>query len=200
MMSFQEIGDRIKARRLEMGISGRELARRTGLSASFISQIERGKTKISIESLRLIAENMEVSFLYLLADESNPADSQLSAEAPPSPALDSGVVRAANRPQLTFPDLGVTYELLSRDFSRQMEALHGRLAPGTENIARRLRVPTEEFIYVVSGALIVGLQTGNHQLHAGDAIYFDGQDLLRLSCGSQTEEAVWISVITPPAL
>ena len=38
-----ELGERVRKRRLELDITARELARRSGLSASFISQVERGK-------------------------------------------------------------------------------------------------------------------------------------------------------------
>ncbi len=200
-MTYEEIGQRIKKRRLEMDITARELARRTDLSASFISQLERGKTKVSLESLRTIAEQLDVSFLTFLSEEPHIPLTE------PVPAANSGrkpegydpVVRADARPKLTFPDSGVSYELLTRDLSRSMEALYGRLSPGTGNIARRLRMPTEEFIYVISGSLLVGLKSGDHTLHAGDTIYFEGEELVQLVCASEDEDAVWLSVITPPA-
>ncbi len=194
-MSYDEIGLRIKKRRLEMDITARELARRTDLSASFISQLERGKSKVSLESLRLIAEQLDVSILTFLSE---------SEDTPPpkSPQKPSGydpVVRADKRPQLTFPDSGLSYELLTRDLSRSMEAIVGCLSPGAGNIVRRLRMPTEEFIYVISGSLLVGLKSGEYTLHAGDTIYFEGDELLQLICVSENEDAVWLSVITPPA-
>jgi transcriptional regulator with XRE-family HTH domain len=198
-MTYATIGQRIKQRRLEMGLSGRELARRTGLSASFVSQVERGKTRISLESLRLVAETLDVSLLHFLAEEPPSSDAPPSEAPAAKPQRYEAVVRAGGRPQLTFPDSGVTYELLTRDLSRQMEALCGRLAPGTGNVARRLRAPTEEFIYVLSGALTVGLTSGAYRLNPGDAIYFEGHELEQLACAAEDEEAVWISVITPPA-
>ncbi|KAA3654783.1 MAG: XRE family transcriptional regulator, partial [Chloroflexi bacterium] len=191
-MSYDAIGERIKVRRLEIGLTGRELARRTGLSASFISQLERGKTKISLESLRLIAENLEVSILHFLSEELPAPESQPNQETVLLPKIRDSVVRVDNRPQLTFPDSGVCYELLARDLSRKMEAMCGRLSPGTGNVARRLRLPTEEFIYVLSGSLIVGLQSGEHCLNPNDTIYFEGHDLVKLVCVSADEDAVWI--------
>jgi transcriptional regulator with XRE-family HTH domain len=198
-MSYDAIGEQIKKRRLEIGMTGRELARRTGLSASFISQLERGKTKVSLETLRLIAEHLEVSLMHFLSEEPPTLDGESNQEVASLPKIRDSVVRVANRPKLTFPDSGVCYELLARDLSRKMEAMCGRLAPGTGNVARRLRVPTEEFIYVISGSLTVGLRSGEHCLNPGDTIYFEGDDLMQLACASENEEAVWISVITPPA-
>ena len=198
-MTYDAIGEQIKQRRLEMGLTGRELARRTGLSPSFISQLERGKTKVSLETLRLIAEQLDVSLLHFLSEEPPAFAAPSDMETAPFPKIREAVVRVEHRPQLTFPDAGVTYELLARDLSRKMEAMCGRLAPGTGNVARRLRVPTEEFIYVLSGSLVIGLRSGEYQLNPGDTISFEGADLVRLSCASEDEDAVWISVITPPA-
>lgn len=189
------LGHRIQVRRKQAGQSLRELAAQTDLTASFISQVERGQTNPSIDSLRRIAEALQVSILYFLSDHSEPRP---KSRAPKNKSLTYiPVVRAPSRPQLTLPVSGVTYELLTPDLARKMEALCGRLAPGTGNVARRLREPTEEFIYVLAGALCVGLDSGEHTLHPGDSIYFSGTTLQKLACASN-EDAVWISVITPP--
>jgi len=45
------IGDRLRAERTKAGISQRELARRLGLSASLISQLESGLSKPSVGTL-----------------------------------------------------------------------------------------------------------------------------------------------------
>lgn len=193
-----ELGERVKKRRLELGMTARELARRTGLSASFISQVERGKTNVSLESLRLIAEQLDASILHFLSD-TPPAPFPRAAPKNDLPELNSSIIQITDRPTLTFPDLGVCYELLTRDLSRKMEAICGRLAPGTGNVARRLSIPTEEIIYILSGSLIVGLGSERYQLNPGDTIYFEGYDLTELMCASEDEDAVWISVITPPA-
>jgi quercetin dioxygenase-like cupin family protein len=92
----------------------------------------------------------------------------------------------------------VEYELLVPDLSAGLEAVMGRLAPGTGNVARRLREPTEEFIYVLSGTLLVGLDQDEHILNAGDSIFFKGETLTKLACGSEDHDVAWISVITPP--
>ena len=202
-MTYEATGRQIKKRRLELDISARELARRTGLSASFISQLERGKTKVSLESLRLIAEQLDVSIMYFLSDEptasTQAVESAASTESETRPREYDPVVRADSRPKLTFPDSGVSYQLLTADLSRSMESICGRLAPGTGNIARRLRMSTEEFIYIISGSLLVGLTSGEYILHPGDTIYIEGDELMQLICASEDEDAVWLSVITPPA-
>ena len=88
--------------------------------------------------------------------------------------------------------------MLVTDLTRDMEPFLGRLSPGTENVARRLRKPTEEFLFVLAGKLLVGLEENEYILNPGDSIYFEGYDLQKLACASETEDAAWISVITPP--
>jgi quercetin dioxygenase-like cupin family protein len=79
-----------------------------------------------------------------------------------------------------------------------MEPIFGRLSPGTGNVARRLRKPTEEFIFVLVGKLLIGVGEEEYILNAGDSIYFEGYDLQKLACASEAEDVIWISVITPP--
>jgi transcriptional regulator with XRE-family HTH domain len=193
-----QLGTRLKERRQVLGLSLRELARKTDLTASFLSQVERGKTNLSLDSLRRISEVMEVPILYFLSERHHSNGSQ------PEPNEDaaelnvySPVVRANSRPKLILPISGVVYEKLIPDLGRKMEAFLGQLAPGTGNVARRLRKPTEEFIYVLSGTLLVELEYGRYSLNPGDSIYFEGELLRRLECAAQDEDAIWISVITP---
>ncbi len=181
-----EVGQRIKERRQLLGISLRELAGRTELSAAFLSQVERGQANTSISSLRRIAAAMDTSLLYFLAD----AESQ-------SAPLHIPVVRAGRRPKFSSPDSVVEYELLTPDLSRKMEVICGRVKPGSGNVVRHLREPTEEWIYVLSGALLVRLQMEEYVLGPGDSIYFEGVQLSALECASKTEDVVWISVFTP---
>lgn len=200
MIQNIEIGKRIKIRRQGLKISLRELARRTELTASFLSQVENGKANVSLDSLRRIAETMEVPLFYFLSEtsenSSDPYQKSNSKEPIPESIQYIPVVRSAFRPKLYLPSSGVVYELLTPDMGRKMEAFSGKLAPGTGNIARKLREPTEEFVFVLSGTLFVGLDYGDFILNAGDSIYFEGERLRKLVCASE-EEATWISVITP---
>ncbi len=188
-----EVGLRIKERRQALGISLRELAKRTELTAAFLSQVERGQVNTSIGSLRRIAAALDLSILHFLEEGQTPAAPQ---HVP--------VVRANRRLKLSSPDFVIEYELLTPDLSRKMEVICGRVKPGSGNVVRHLREPTEEWIYVLSGALLVRLQQENapygmeeYVLGPGDSIYFEGSQLRALECASQTEDVVWISVFTP---
>jgi transcriptional regulator with XRE-family HTH domain len=187
-----DMGLRIKERRREVGLSLRKLAERADLTASFLSQVERGQASTSIGSLRRIAEALDVPILHFLENGSNHGP-----QAGDDGLKYSPLVCADRRRRLILPDSQVIYEMLVPDLGRKMEAFCGRIAPGTGNMARRLRVPTEEFIYVLAGVLTIGVGQDEYRVQAGDSIYFEGSALTKLACASD-EAASWISVITPP--
>ncbi|MAT41240.1 MAG: hypothetical protein CL609_02785 [Anaerolineaceae bacterium] len=204
MSSNVSPGSLLKKLRKERGYSLREVARRSDLTASFLSQVEHGISNVSLDSLRRIAEALDVPLMYFL--EEQPGDIEnLSEHIEPEPCLDedriteySPVVRAGCRPRLILPPSGVEYQLLVPDLSHKLEAVIGRLSPGTANVARKLREETEEFIYVLSGELLIELEGQEYVLRPGDSINFPGEKLTKLACASLDREASWISVITPP--
>jgi len=204
------ISARLKKKRLEAGLSIRELARRTGLTASFISQVENEKANVSLVSLRRISEALGVQMLYFLSNFDVANGFELQA-IPEDTITSGGMVEAQNlvdrtsplikskmRPRLFLPDAGITYELLTARLDNKMEAFIGRIPPGTGNVGSKLSIQTEEFIFVLAGALRVGIGDQIFLVEAGDSIYFDGQSLTCVASGSDIEETVWISVVTPP--
>jgi transcriptional regulator with XRE-family HTH domain len=175
------LGHSIRARRQELGLSLRELAGRVGLTASFLSQIERDLASPSIESLRKISDALEVPIFYFLME----------------PEDKSPVVRCDKRLQLTWPDSNFVYELLTPDLNRQMEAFLVQREPGEEKITTPLRQYTEEFIYVLQGQLEIQLGEDVYLLGPSDSVYFEGP-LLRRLVARGDETLRFISVITPP--
>lgn len=201
MAQESKVGARLKKRRELYGISLRKLAQKTGLSASFLSQVERNKTNLSLSSLQLLSEALEVPLLYFLADKPfHENGNQAKARDEEAESRSEGydpVVTANARPMLILQKSGVIYELLVPSMGRKMVAISGRLSYGSDNVVRRLREPTEEFIYALSGKLLIELASGEYVLSPGDSIYFEGNELLRMACVSDGEEAMWISVISP---
>jgi len=176
-----ELGHRLRTRRQELGLSLRELAERVGLTASFLSQIERDLASPSIESLRKISDALEVPIFHFLIE----------------PDVRSPVVRRDERALLKLPGSNLTYQLMTPDLNRQMEIFMAEKEPGEEKLTIPLRQQTEEFIYVLQGQLEIELGEEVHLLGPGDSVYFDGPLLRRLTaCGDTTLR--FISVITPP--
>src|SRR6478752_7663155 len=63
-----DLGHRLRAAREQKSIGVRELARRLGVSASLISQIETGKTEPSINTLFAIVSELELSVNEIVFD------------------------------------------------------------------------------------------------------------------------------------
>ena len=79
-----EIGRRIASRRAELNRSRNDLARDTGLSYSYIAQIETGYRLPSIKQQWVIAKVLGSSLDELFGDEEPPpAPDRLMASAPP---------------------------------------------------------------------------------------------------------------------
>jgi transcriptional regulator with XRE-family HTH domain len=182
-----EIGRRIRTRRKAFGLSLRQLADRIAISAGFLGQVERGESNPSIATLQRIAEALDTPVERLLSVDHDAADSG-SSQA-------TVVIDAVSERRLA--NEVVQIELLSRDFSRKMEFFRARMQPGASKEVPPLEMQTEQVIYVLSGALKVTLDTGEHILQHDHFLYFDGNKLRRLETASD-EETRWISVITPP--
>lgn len=65
-VDFKLIGKRIKEARLEWGITQADLADRVGIATSYMSRIENGLARFSVDILIRIAEVLQVSTDELL--------------------------------------------------------------------------------------------------------------------------------------
>lgn len=175
------LGNRLHKRRNELQLTLRDLAEKTNLTPSFLSQLERGLANPSLSSLQRLSDALGVPLLYFI-------------EGQPS---QSPVVRAGSRSKLDLDDDRVSYELLTPDLTGSVEVLLGKMQSDCQNIVRKLSVETEETIFVLEGTLLVGLSENEYVLNAGDSIRFAGSELVKLCC-SDGQLTRWISIITPP--
>ena len=179
---MMKIGKRVRRQRNKLGLTLRELATLTDLTAGFLSQIENDQISPSLNSLQSIATALKVPMFYFLEDSQ------------PCP-----VVRATERRKLYFPDAHMGYDLLAPELTRQMLPLLIRMEPGTHRVALPLAKSTEQWFFVLQGRLQITVGNETHMLETGDGIYFDG-DLLREFGSASDEELVVICCMTPPAL
>lgn len=63
---LKNFGDRVRALRLELGVSQEKLAFDCGLDRTYISGIERGKRNVSLVNIHRVAEALGVSASDLL--------------------------------------------------------------------------------------------------------------------------------------
>lgn len=179
--AFMQLGERIRNRRQELGLSLRELAGQVGVTASFLSQIERDLASPSIESLRKISTALQTPIFYFLLDDHEP----------------SPVVRSDQRRAFTYRTAGVSSDLLTPDVNRRMEALLTTIETQGGIVPLSHHPDIEEWIFVLAGQLQVQLGPDVYVLEAGDSIYFRGALLQKLAAhGSGPVQ--FISVMTPP--
>ncbi|MDE2143674.1 MAG: helix-turn-helix transcriptional regulator [Elusimicrobia bacterium] len=57
---YREVGERIRAKRLRLGLTLEELAELSGLHASYIGQIERNGKKASLQTIAAVAKALGV--------------------------------------------------------------------------------------------------------------------------------------------
>ena len=65
-IDYKLLGERIKQQRMIKGVTQEKFAEYMNVSVGYVSQIERGITKISLERLVATARYLDVSVSYLL--------------------------------------------------------------------------------------------------------------------------------------
>lgn len=65
---YEELGERIKAARVGLGLTQTEVSQRVGLTRSSIANIEAGRQRAMIHTLMHIANALEASLAELLPD------------------------------------------------------------------------------------------------------------------------------------
>lgn len=174
------LGARLRRLRLERGISLRALAQATGLTPSFLSQVERDLAEPSITSLRRIAEALSVPVFLLFVNS----------------AGQSPVVRKHTRRMVHLPGSGLTYQLLVPDLNRQMEAIMTTVQPGGQTSEVPISHEGEEWTMVLRGRMVIHLADETYTLEEGDCIYYHAS-LPHLIRNGGEEELVVVSVMTP---
>jgi transcriptional regulator with XRE-family HTH domain len=177
------VGPRVKALRDAMGLSLRDLAERTGVSAPMLSQVERGETSPTLAVAEKIAAGLELTLSQLLR-------------------LDEGQHVALSRSgqHRRFERGGHRFEELTPPLPGQRAdvSLH-TLEPGASTGGREdppIHEPgSRETAVVLNGELALFVEGARHDLASGDSVTFDA-DLPHRIANPGAERAVFISVVT----
>jgi transcriptional regulator with XRE-family HTH domain len=193
-----DIGSRLREERERARISQRELARRSGVSASLISQIESGQSKPSVSTLYAIVTELGVSLDHVFqvhAHEMSMAAAVGAEEA--ERELGAGpVVRPAERHVIELAS-GVRWERLTSHHHEDVDFLHVIYDVGGSSSPdeRLMRHPGREYGFVISGLLGVQLGFRRHELEPGDSIAFDSTIPHRLwNVGREPAHGIWFVV------
>ena len=68
MVDYKALGNKIKDKRLKLGLTQEKVAEELGIDDSFYSRVERGERILSVETLVKISDFYDLSLDYLLLD------------------------------------------------------------------------------------------------------------------------------------
>jgi transcriptional regulator with XRE-family HTH domain len=182
-MTEFNIGARVKRLREEKKFTLREVSRRSGVSATQISDIERNLTAPTVPTLMKIIAALGADMSIFFERNNHKSVS---------------VVRKDERQQFIDRQNHVFLESLSNGITdTKLKVILAHPPPGAENIRGGYQHPGEELIYVIKGKVQVTIAGASYILEPGDSIHFRGE--LRHTIKNITKKKVeLISVITPP--
>jgi transcriptional regulator with XRE-family HTH domain len=184
----KHIGERIKRLRLKKSMGLVELGKHTGLSASFLSQLETGRVVPTLRNLARIAMVFGKDLSYFFETE---------------PHTVFRIHKKGERVRL--PQTGVddpTYYFESMGYmvpDRQLDPYYAEFIPVKKPVPIQSHVhPGYEFLYVLEGELEIRHGEKVHVLEAGDGVYFDASTPHSYRCaGKASAKAIIVSMHQP---
>ena len=179
------VGPRVRALRDAMGLSLRDLAQRTGVSAPMLSQVERGETSPTLAVASRIASGLELTLSQLLRlDEADGVT----------------VVRRAERRGGGSARTGHTYEIVTPPLPGQRAEVSAHvLAPaaatGGPGDPPMHEPGSRETAVVIQGGVRLVVGEAYYDLAEGDSVTFDA-DLPHHFENPAGGEARFLSVVS----
>jgi transcriptional regulator with XRE-family HTH domain len=188
----KDIGASLRSVRERRGMGLRELARRVGISASAISQIETGRSRPSVETLYSIVQELGIAL-----DDLFPAERGSRLEPRSADRQLVSLVQPADTRQSIDLESGVRWERLTPTTEPDIDFLYVTYDVGGSSSAdgALMRHAGREYGLLLEGTLRVTVGFDSYLLHAGDSIAFDSTTphLLEAANG-EPAKAVWFVV------
>lgn len=178
---MDDIGKHILRLRKQRKWALEKLGKATGLSVSFLSQVERGQTSISLASLKVIAEVLGEPIQHFF----------------PLPKNVPSIVHAGKAQWIEFEDSAVRYGVLSNPYKeRNFEPLLVEYPPGYEG-PRLFSHAGEEFGYILKGVLRLTIKNKDYALKQGESFHFTST-LPHTERNEGDEPVLILYVVSPP--
>jgi transcriptional regulator with XRE-family HTH domain len=177
------VGARLRARRLELGLTMAEVAERAGLTAGFISQLERDLSSASLSSLYRICAVLGIRVGTLIDDV-------------PSGRL----IRREEQARRSLALGAADHLILSSKDERRFHVTESHIPPGSGAGDEPYTIPADvELVYVVRGSLEMRVGDETHLLDEGDTLSYSPRDPHTWRNPSKTEDAVvlWTALPNP---
>ena len=177
------VGERVKMLREAMGLSLRDLARASGVSAPMVSQVERGETSPTLAVAHKLAEGLDLTLSQLLRLDEEPH---------------VAVVRKRDRVAVERDGHGfaeVSPSLPGQRHSVSVHTLRAGAVTGAAGDPPLHEPGSRETAVVLEGSLALVLGDERYELAAGDAVTFDA-DLQHHFENPGKKEATFMAVVT----
>lgn len=181
------IGHQIRDLRRAKRITLIEMADRIGRSTGNISEIERGKSAVTIPVLQEIAAALDVQISWFFHSDKNTVAEERDF-----------IVRKQNRKTLKLQNAGLTEELLSPSLSGKLEFLLTTYKPGVGTGDQERFRQGEEAGLILAGTLELTTEDKTFTLEKGDSFSLPPKGSHR-SFNPGLEDVVIAWVMTPPA-
>ncbi len=178
-----DLGERLRAIRLLRRRTLKEVASAAGVSESFLSQLERGRSSASVASLQRLAGALGIEVSDLFAADGLPRPSVLRREA---------------RQPVVWGHLGRKALLTPKPFHALEVVVAEFDAGGSTGDEPYTHGDSEELLLVVEGRVHVQLGTEIYDLRAGDSVHYRSSTPHRVS-NPGGEPAEVLFVISPPS-
>ena len=190
LLASSHLGQRIKRLRLKRSMGLMELGKLTGLSASFLSQLETGRVVPTLRNLARIAMVFSKDLSYFFD---------------PEPQTLFRLHRRDERvrlPQTGADDPAYYFESLGYLVpDRQLDPYYAEFLPEKEGrVLRAHQHAGCEFLYLLAGRLDVRHGETTHHVEAGDSIYFDANTIHSYVCTSKEPATAVIVTLQHPLL
>lgn len=185
-MSEINIGKKIADLRKSKKLTIKDLAEKAKVTASMLSQLERGLANPSINTLKTIALALDVPlFTIFIEDE----------------IKENLVLKPSDRKQMIIPSEGdelITYELLSPDLKGDVELAIMTLSPKSHTSKDNFKHTGEEVAYVSKGKVHIFLNDSELTLEEGDSIKIP-PNMMHRWYNPYPVESVVIFAVSPPS-
>lgn len=164
---MKRLGERIKQKREMQKMQLSDLAKKAGISASALSQIENAKSFPSIITLKNIAEQLQTSVGELIGENESLTNNPVFRR-------DEIVLINSNKS-------GTEVFLLSQhDVSKQMETFLLTFKAQSDSSDLFKDYHNQVFAYVIEGEILFEIDNRSYVIQPGDSIYFNAKRNFRL--------------------
>lgn len=167
------LGGRLRDLRTSRKLSLNVVAKGCGVTASMLSQVERGLVAPSLNTLYALSSYFNVGLFELFLED--------------QPWSEGQVIRKGQRRKVSFPGSAETYDLLTPTSQRSMSVLELVVPPDRGLFKHGVSHEGQECTVVVGGSARLDLGGAIHDLDEGDSIYYDAEIPHQFECLGTTE-------------